>query len=91
MFRTPKTTFFYVFDKKTALAIADIKICTTFAIANTGIAQLVEHRSPKPSVGSSSLSSRAKDKSCKLNQLAAFFISYLFPFYMIKLHNKKTS
>ena len=25
----------------------------------TGIAQLVEHRSPKPSVGSSSLSSRA--------------------------------
>ena len=26
----------------------------------TGIAQLVEHRSPKPSVGSSSLSSRAK-------------------------------
>ncbi len=27
---------------------------------NTGIAQLVEHRSPKPSVGSSSLSSRAK-------------------------------
>ena len=28
----------------------------------TGIAQLVEHRSPKPSVGSSSLSSRAKLK-----------------------------
>ena len=26
----------------------------------TGIAQLVEHRSPKPGVGSSSLSSRAK-------------------------------
>ena len=35
---------------------------TTFAPANTGIAQLVEHRSPKPSVGSSSLSSRAKGK-----------------------------
>ena len=29
----------------------------------TGIAQLVEHRSPKPSVGSSSLSSRAKLES----------------------------
>ena len=28
----------------------------------TGLAQLVEHRSPKPSVGSSSLSSRAKKK-----------------------------
>ena len=28
----------------------------------TGVAQLVEHRSPKPGVGSSSLSSRAKDK-----------------------------
>ena len=26
----------------------------------TGLAQLVEHRSPKPGVGSSSLSSRAK-------------------------------
>ncbi len=26
---------------------------------NTGIAQLVEHRSPKPGVGSSSLSARA--------------------------------
>ena len=26
----------------------------------TGVAQLVEHRSPKPGVGSSSLSSRAK-------------------------------
>ena len=36
----------------------------TFATANTGIAQLVEHRSPKPSVGSSSLSSRARTKSC---------------------------
>ena len=36
----------------------------TFAAANTGIAQLVEHRSPKPSVGSSSLSSRAGIRSC---------------------------
>ena len=33
---------------------------STFAPANTGVAQLVEHRSPKPGVGSSSLSSRAK-------------------------------
>ena len=32
---------------------------STFAAANTGVAQLVEHRSPKPGVGSSSLSSRA--------------------------------
>jgi hypothetical protein len=29
----------------------------------TGVAQLVEHWSPKPGVGSSSLSSRAKTKS----------------------------
>ena len=39
-------------------------INSTFAPANTGVAQLVEHRSPKPGVGSSSLSSRAK-KSCE--------------------------
>ena len=36
----------------------------------TGVAQLVEHRSPKPGVGSSSLSSRAKyycnEKDCNL-------------------------
>ena len=37
---------------------AGIEKYTTFATANTGIAQLVEHRSPKPSVGSSSLSSQ---------------------------------
>ncbi len=29
-------------------------------IQYTGVAQLVEHRSPKPGVGSSSLSARAK-------------------------------
>ena len=29
-------------------------------VLNTGVAQLVEHWSPKPGVGSSSLSSRAK-------------------------------
>ncbi len=32
---------------------------------DTGVAQLVEHRSPKPGVGSSSLSSRAELNSCK--------------------------
>ena len=31
----------------------------------TGLAQLVEHRSPKPGVGSSSLSSRAKNLEMK--------------------------
>ena len=44
----------------------DSEVSTTFAAANTGVAQLVEHRSPKPGVGSSSLSSRATIKSCKL-------------------------
>ena len=33
----------------------DSEVSTTFAAANTGVAQLVEHRSPKPGVGSSSL------------------------------------
>ena len=46
---------------------------TTFAPANTGIAQLVEHRSPKPSVGSSSLSSRAKGKVDVLCTSTFFF------------------
>ena len=50
----------------------DSEVSTTFAAANTGVAQLVEHRSPKPGVGSSSLSSRAK----KLYQIdTTFFIS----------------
>ena len=44
----------------------DSEVSTTFAAANTGVAQLVEHRSPKPGVGSSSLSSRARSNSCKL-------------------------
>ena len=34
-------------------------------ISNTGLAQLVEHWSPKPGVGSSSLSSRAKKTKMK--------------------------
>ncbi len=33
----------------------DSEVSTTFAAANTGVAQLVEHRSPKPGVGSSRL------------------------------------
>ena len=41
----------------------------TFAAANTGVAQLVEHRSPKPGVGSSSLSSRAN--TLKMNKIIA--------------------
>ena len=41
------------------------KNSSTFASANTGVAQLVEHRSPKPGVGSSSLSSRANIASCE--------------------------
>lgn len=36
---------------------------------NTGVAQLVEHRSPKPGVGSSSLSSRAN--TLKMNKIIA--------------------
>ena len=47
------------------LTFAGSEVYTTFAAANTGVAQLVEHRSPKPGVGSSSLSSRARSNSCK--------------------------
>ena len=36
-------------------------LCAT-SERNTGVAQLVEHRSPKPSVGRSSRSSRARKK-----------------------------
>ncbi len=45
--------------------LADSEDYSTFAPANTGVAQLVEHRSPKPGVGSSSLSSRANINSYK--------------------------
>ncbi len=37
----------------------------------TGVAQLVEHRSPKPGVGSSSLSSRAN--SYKMKKIVSYF------------------
>ena len=52
------------------LTFAGSEVYTTFAAANTGVAQLVEHRSPKPGVGSSSLSSRAK----KLYQIDTTFL-----------------
>gem|GEM_PF-644910 len=42
------------------LIFAGSKVYTTFAAANTGVAQLVEHRSPKPGVGGSSLSPPAQ-------------------------------
>ncbi len=38
----------------------------------TGIAQLVEHWSPKPGVGSSSLSSRAKQKKTMFNSIVTY-------------------
>ena len=53
----------------------DSEVSTTFAAANTGVAQLVEHWSPKPGVGSSSLSSRAERKRREMN-----FVSLLFLF-----------
>ena len=51
----------------------DSEVSTTFAAANTGVAQLVEHRSPKPGVGSSSLSSRAEIRPCKLTVYMVLF------------------
>lgn len=46
------------------ICLGILECITIFAIAkiNTGVAQLVEHWSPKPGVGSSSLSSRASKK-----------------------------
>ena len=43
------------------LIFAGSEVYTTFAAANTGVAQLVEHWSPKPGVGSSSLSACATE------------------------------
>ena len=55
-----------------------MKVYITFAAANTGVAQLVEHWSPKPGVGSSSLSTRAKfsETMKKLKILADIQDSY---------------
>ncbi len=53
----------------------DSEVSTTFAAANTGVAQLVEHRSPKPGVGSSSLSSRAKEKPQVIDDFLRLFSS----------------
>ena len=52
----------------------DSEVSTTFAAANTGVAQLVEHRSPKPGVGSSSLSSRAKIKKVYSKNTFFFYV-----------------
>ena len=57
--------------------------CHTFAPANTGVAQLVEHRSPKPGVGSSSLSSRAKE-SCE-SMICGFFYCFDMKYLLIIL------
>ena len=46
---------------------------------HTGIAQLVEHRSPKPGVGSSNLSARAK--FAFLHQKWCFLFCHCFLFY----------
>lgn len=51
-------------------------------ITYTGIAQLVEHRSPKPGVGSSSLSARAKIYLFSAG-LAVFILSLLFYFILV--------
>ena len=51
----------------------DSEVSTTFASANTGVAQLVEHRSPKPGVGSSSLSSRAEKIPLRSHDLGGIF------------------
>ena len=53
------------------LIFAGSEVYTTFAAANTGVAQLVEHRSPKPGVGSSSLSSRAN--IFEMKKIVAYF------------------
>ena len=62
-------------------------ISSTFAPANTGIAQLVEHRSPKPGVGSSSLSSRAKVAA--MNQLQLFLCQSGRPQHEIPTHHPR--
>ncbi len=50
-------------------------LCTLFSLQeNTGVAQLVEHRSPKPGVGSSSLSSRAMIRPCKFKKLQGLIL-----------------
>ena len=66
--------FLWIFQNKYYLCTR--KTETTFCLPQTGIAQLVEHRSPKPGVGSSSLSSRAGLKSCKCLTCRTFLICY---------------
>ena len=72
--------FLWIFQNKYYLCTR--KTETTFCLPQTGIAQLVEHRSPKPGVGSSSLSSRAGLKSCKSLTCRTFFdlLFWCYPF-----------
>ena len=53
---------------------------------NTGVAQLVEHRSPKPGVGSSSLSSRAgrEDLASAFYKVGVIFFALLCPLSLTK-------
>ena len=60
------------------LTFAGSEVYTTFAAANTGVAQLVEHRSPKPGVGSSSLSSRAEVNRKQSMTICGFSFYYHF-------------
>jgi hypothetical protein len=48
---------------------------------NTGVAQLVEHWSPKPGVGSSSLSSRANKNEWDTTILYSIFLLFFCSFY----------
>ena len=67
-----------------------IEYSLTFAPANTEVAQLVEHWSPKPGVGSSSLSFRAKRKSFRFQQFRNLFpehnIQYLIFFIAVQFY-----
>ena len=54
----------------------DLLLHQKFLKTNTGVAQSVEHRSPKPGVGSSSLSARAQKKPAIL--AGFFFCTYYF-------------
>ena len=60
MLKSPFSFIFFQFKPEFSLGCE--KQITIFAIAkkDTGVAQLVEHWSPKPGVGRSSRSSRAK-------------------------------
>ena len=56
---------------------------------HTGVAQLVEYRSPKPAVGSSSLSSRAKQIDKKGIETIPFFLCLLQTYRLHFLDDKR--